>query len=135
MTTAQERHDARVAAFEEFHRRNPEVYRLLLRFSLEALTSGRRRYSIWAIVNRVRWHVEIETDSDDEFKLNNNHAPHYARLLMAKEPRLAGFFEIRENRALEVELEEEEVDAPPAPTAAELEHQFGLFPAEEDDDS
>ena len=37
-----------------------------------------------------------------EWKINNNFAPHYARLIMEQEPDLKGFFEVRELRAGEV---------------------------------
>jgi hypothetical protein len=36
----------------------------------------------------------VET-TDAEWKLNNNWTPYYARKLMANEPELKGFFEIR----------------------------------------
>ena len=45
----------------------------------------------------IRWHRALTTKGDD-FKLNNNHAPFYARLIMSKEADLEEFFNIREQK-------------------------------------
>jgi hypothetical protein len=79
----------------EFHLANPQVYELFKRFTFEALRSGRKNYSAYAIFERIRWHSEIETQGDD-FKLNNNHRPYYARLFMYEHPEYDGFFRTRE---------------------------------------
>jgi len=79
----------------EFHKANPQVYELFKRFTFEALRSGRKNYSANAIFERIRWHSEIETQGDD-FKLNNNHRPYYARLFMHDYPEYDGFFRTRE---------------------------------------
>jgi ABC-type proline/glycine betaine transport system substrate-binding protein len=78
----------------EFHKANPQVYELFKRFTFEALRSGRKNYSAYAIFQRIRWHSEIETQGDD-FKLNNNHQPYYARLFMHDHPQYDGFFRTR----------------------------------------
>lgn len=84
--------------FEEFHKANPRIYDLLVRFALEAKRSGRPRYSIDAIIQRVRWHLSIET-TDSDFKLNDHFTSRYARLIMSRVPELDGFFEVRELKA------------------------------------
>jgi hypothetical protein len=83
-------------AFWQFHFENPHVYDLLVRFALEAKASGRRRFGIALIYERMRWYVLIETNDPAGFKLNNNFRSRYARLLMWREAELAEFFEIRE---------------------------------------
>lgn len=70
-----------VERFFKFHESNPKIFDLYKRFALELKQSGRVRYSSMMILQRIRWHVEVETN-DTEFKVNNNHAPCYARLLM-----------------------------------------------------
>ena len=85
------------AKFREFHADNPWVYRELVQLARQALERGRKRYGICALFELVRWHRMIKTTGDD-FKLNNNHKPHYARLIMANEIDLRGFFETRELR-------------------------------------
>jgi hypothetical protein len=84
--------------FDQFHKDNPSIYDLLVRFALEVKHSGRSRYSIDAIIQRVRWHVTIETRSSD-FKLNDHFTSRYARLIMSRVPELDGFFEVRELKA------------------------------------
>jgi hypothetical protein len=86
------------AAFVRYHAENPQVYAALVRFALEAKRSGRRRLGMKAVFERLRWWSVIET-AGDEFVLNNNYTAWYARLVMAQEPELAGFFETRASRA------------------------------------
>lgn len=92
------------AAFRAFHEQNPKVLDLFCRFALEARQAGFKRYSIWAIANRVRWHVEIETRSSDGFKLNNNHLSFYARAVEKRYPTLKDFFVKRKAAADQGEL-------------------------------
>lgn len=84
--------------FLAFHRENPHVWELFQRFALDAIRSGRRHYSARAIVHRIRWHYEVETARTDDFKINNNHSPYYARLFAERHPEHARFFEYRRVR-------------------------------------
>lgn len=84
--------------FAKYHAENPQVYAALRRFALEAKRAGRRRMSINMLGERVRWYTDIETRGES-YKVNNNFRPFYARLLMTKEPELAGFFETRTAKA------------------------------------
>ncbi len=89
--------------FEQFHSDNPHIYTLFCRFALEA---ARRRdhYSVAAIWERIRWHLDVETDEemknpddrDKSLKLNNNHKAYYARMFHKDHPHLDGFFRTRE---------------------------------------
>lgn len=86
--------------FLAYHRANPQIYRLIVHYAREAMYSGHRtHYGISMIYERVRWHVNIETRSEDEFKLNNDYRSRYARLVMEQEFDLADFFEIRKLKA------------------------------------
>jgi hypothetical protein len=80
--------------FTEWARENPEVVEIYLKYAREARNSGRRRYGIAAITERVRWHMNIQTVGDD-FKINNNHRAPMARLLAKLDPSLAELFETR----------------------------------------
>lgn len=82
------------AEFEAFHARNPQVYRLVCRFALEAIGAGRKRLAIAALFERIRWYVNVETRGEP-FKLNNNHRAFYARLFEKDHPKHAGFFAMR----------------------------------------
>jgi hypothetical protein len=81
--------------FFEYHKANPNIYELFIIFTREAKRSGRKHYSIWAIANRIRWHINIEVHSKDCFKISNNHLSRYARLLMKLNPEFKGFFRIK----------------------------------------
>lgn len=83
--------------FQEFHETNPHVYEQLRNLALRLKRRGRTRYGMKGLFEVLRWQHAMETD-DPEFKLNNNYTAHYARLLMEREPELAGFFEIRKSR-------------------------------------
>ena len=78
----------RYEAWKQFHEENPHVYALFKRFAAEA-KARRDRFSARVIWERMRWYTSIETA--DDYKLNNNHAPYYARLLMLEDPAYEGF--------------------------------------------
>jgi len=86
-------------AFERFHRDHPEVYTELVRLARQAVAAGRHKFGLKALWEVMRWNFWLRR-GDGEFKLNNNHAPYYSRLIMAREPDLAGVFETREIRAV-----------------------------------
>ena len=46
------------------------------------------------MLQRIRWHTQVETN-DLSFKINNNHAPYYARHFMEQNPEHKGFFRTR----------------------------------------
>ena len=85
------------ATWEQFHQDNPDVYHLIKHYTYEVIRTGKKRYAISAIIERVRWHTEIETKGDG-YKINNNWRPFYARLFMAEHPQYEGFFETRTHR-------------------------------------
>lgn len=81
--------------FEKFHHENPHVYRKLLELAFGLKSRGRNHYGISGLFEVLRWGYAMST-TDKEFKLNNNHKPFYARLIMEREPSLKGFFDLRE---------------------------------------
>lgn len=84
-------------AFRAFHTANPWVYDALRTLALDMRRAGRERCGIKMLCEVVRWQYARATVGD-EFRLNNNYTPHYARLLMDREPELAGMFDTREIR-------------------------------------
>ena len=84
-------------AFQEFHEKNPGVYSEIRDAALDLKRAGRDVYGIKSLIEVVRWHRNITTRGD-EFKINNNYAPYYARLIMSREPELEGFFNLRAQR-------------------------------------
>lgn len=85
--------------FLSFHARHPEVYDELVRLARQVIAAGRRRIGIRLLWERMRWTFYIERGRDD-FKMNDHFHSRYARMLMEREPDLAGLFETRELRAV-----------------------------------
>lgn len=81
------------AAFNTYHANNPRVYDLFRDYCHRVRRSGRTHYGAKAIMERIRWELEIERG--DDFKVNNNYASCYARLLAMNEPEFSSFFETR----------------------------------------
>jgi len=90
--------DPLVRTFRQFHQANPHVYTKLRELALQLKRKGRERYSIVWLFEVVRWHTAINT-TDQDYKLNNNLRPWYARLLMHREPELVDFFRTRSSVA------------------------------------
>lgn len=86
--------------FEAFHNANPDVYRALVRLSLEMKRAGRQRYGVKGLVEKLRWDFAIQTQGDD-FKISNDYTSRYARLIMEQIPELDGFFATRPLRAID----------------------------------
>ena len=85
--------------FEAFHRENPLIYKYLVDRARQVKARGRKNYSIKTLWELLRWHVDTQSQRPGDFKLNNNYASRYARLIMQREPDLAGFFNTRGLRA------------------------------------
>jgi hypothetical protein len=48
----------------------------------------------------LRWNYYMKTDDpNSDFKINNNYAPYYARLLIEKHPEWSDLFQLREMRS------------------------------------
>ena len=86
--------DPRILAFERFHRLNPHVYGLFVRFANQA-KSRRPRFSARTILHRIRWETMVETDDPAGFKINDHWSPFYVRMIEKDHPEFAGFFEKR----------------------------------------
>jgi len=83
--------------FEAFHRLNPQVYAAIERQALRLAAQGEKRIGVKAIAEDLR-RGRLATTGDD-WKVNNSWPAFYARLLVAKHPRLAGVIEMRQSVA------------------------------------
>ena len=109
-------YEQRKALFEKFMAENPHVYGELVSRTRTAkerspVPIGMR--CIWEAV-RYDWSVNIRHDQDAP-RLNDWLAPFFARLIMEREPDLAGYFETRGDSPNRVEEPE------PEPSPAEPE--------------
>lgn len=78
--------------WEEFHKANPKVYELVCHYAQQVINRGLEEYAIATIWERLRWHLTIETHSETDFKLPNNHRAYYARLWLDEHPDYPKFF-------------------------------------------
>lgn len=72
--------------FERFHQQHPEVYRHIVRRTRDDLAAGRRPG-----IRRI-WE---DTRAELGVRMNDHMHAYYARLVMKKEPDLAGVFRTR----------------------------------------
>lgn len=85
--------------FNEFHMQNPHVYKTLVAKCRQLRQHNpRAKVGIGMLWENMRWDYMFSTEYED-FKLNNNYKPHYARLIMTVNPELSDIFETREMRA------------------------------------
>lgn len=88
--------------FFNYHEKNPHIFRLFEKFAREIKRSGFKRYSMRTIMHRVRWHIDVDTIRDNQFKMNNNYSSRYARLLVRLNREFEGFFHTRKLRTFSV---------------------------------
>jgi len=97
---ARSEHSTIAEQFAAFDAANPAVYEALRHLALDLVRRGQKRIGIGMLYEVLRWQAAIATtDADSCFSLNNNLRALYARALMAREPELAGVFEVRELRS------------------------------------
>lgn len=84
--------------FEAFHKANPHVYGHLVRLALDIRQRGHDKWGIANLFEVLRWESALYT-TGDPYRLNNNFRAWYARILMADNSELEGFFEVRKLHA------------------------------------
>ena len=104
--------------FIQYHNDHPEVWGMFMQFALEAIASGRVRFSSKAIIERIRWEKDIAQKSEDAFKISNDCTPYYPRMFMALYPEYTGFFKTKKlisqnGKAKDYETGMLDFDAPP----------------------
>jgi hypothetical protein len=79
------------AKFQQFHADNPHIYELVKKYTFEVIATGRQRFSMLSIFERIRWHTNVET-TGFSVKLPQNTLPYYSRMFMRDFPEHDGFF-------------------------------------------
>lgn len=83
--------------FQTYHAMNPGVYRLFLKYARQVKTTNFTRYSAWAIMNRIRWHHDVNEQKVGGFKISNDYIAWYARKAIDDYPEeFQGFFKIKQ---------------------------------------
>ena len=82
--------------FNRYNAKNPNVYVLFIKYAHEAKRAGFTQYSAWAIMNRIRWHHDVNTPRNDDFKISNDYIAWYARKAMTEYSfAFTGFFKVK----------------------------------------
>lgn len=77
----------------QYHSENLPVFLTFESEALKLAETGRQHYSARTIIEFLRHQTAVR--GNDEFKINNNMAPYYARLFEYRHPEYTGFFEKR----------------------------------------
>ncbi len=85
-------------AFTEFHKKNPVVYEYFCRYVQQILDKGKKLTSSKMILNRIRWEIYIELNSEEEFRINDAFTSRYSRLYVTDHPDKSELFKFRELR-------------------------------------
>ena len=80
--------------FTRIHQEKPEIYKEFKKASFELINAGVPRYSAYGIMHVVRF-LTIQTMlPGEDFKINNNVIPFYARLFVREYPQHKNFFKL-----------------------------------------
>jgi hypothetical protein len=90
--TRQQQLDAAAASYIKV---NPYAWIMFVRFTFAAISKGHKNFGVKSIFERIRWEATIENADELDFKINNNHAPYFARKFMLRYPEHKGFFRTR----------------------------------------
>lgn len=86
--------------FADFHGSNPWVYDALVKLAYEARRRGETHTGLKYLFEVLRWYYTAEAvHTDEPFRLNNDFTAHYSRMIMDRNPDLAGLFRVRRLRA------------------------------------
>lgn len=86
--------DLKQKEFNEWDKKNPKVWMLFKKFSLEAIDKGHKRLSHWLIINRIRWETFVSTTGDD-YKISNDFIAFYARKWKLEFPQYAELYKTK----------------------------------------
>jgi hypothetical protein len=84
--------------FKQYDTNHPEVYQYLLFLCDNLRRRGLKRYGISPLLELIRWEFRVNRGNDD-FKIQNDFKPWYARKIAQENPEFAEFFEFRVMRA------------------------------------
>jgi len=86
-------------AFKKYHKNNPVIYLYYKKYALSWIITGAKKISSKQIIGRIRWEIEVEVHSVDNFKINDAFTAHYARLFTKEYPQYSNIFEFRKLRS------------------------------------
>lgn len=77
----------------QYDQKHPNIYKLFKKYARLARKKFKKNYSAKGVIEDMRWNEHFLFE--DEFKIDNNLAPYYARKIMADFKCFQGYFEIR----------------------------------------
>ena len=83
--------------FLAYHAARRDIFEHFKSFAVRAYESG-KKLSAKAIMERLRWEVEIERRGD--FKITNSATALYARALAAVDPRFENYFQFKPTKGV-----------------------------------
>lgn len=85
--------------FWDWLEQNWHVYQQVVRMARHAQRRGVKRWSVFGIIQILRWRTALRQQDGgaSALKINDHSGPGLARLAMAREPDLRGFFETRQH--------------------------------------
>jgi hypothetical protein len=83
--------------FNDFHKKNPHIFKAFEEQALTAINKGRKKISSKLIINWIRWN-EFLRSSDQNFKINDAYQSYYARYFVEIYPQYIDVFEFRKLR-------------------------------------
>lgn len=90
--------ESSVLEFKLYDDENPEIWRLFEKYALEAVASGRPRFSARTIIHRLRWDTLV-SGTGKEYKIWNDFSVYLARKFLLKYPERPTFFSLRASNA------------------------------------
>lgn len=81
--------------FAAWHTMNPHIWILFVNYTFGVIRAGHTRFSSDAVLHRIRWHMNVDVRTKDDFKINDHYSAYYARCFRAIYPKHADLFEIR----------------------------------------
>jgi chitinase len=84
--------------FEEFHKKNPHIYKNLCVLARQWKAAGNSVVGIGMLFEVLRWDNGIKT-TGEKYKLSNNMRSRYSRLIHEQEEDLEGIFRTKALRA------------------------------------
>ena len=80
--------------FKKFNTQNPHIYDAFVERARQMKKAGHKRYSASAIIQRIRWEMDITTKGS-RFKIDDSFTTFYGRLADYLNDDLKDFFEYR----------------------------------------
>jgi hypothetical protein len=85
--------------FKQYHQENPAIYEAFKLITFNLIEKGRTYYGAKGIIEVIRYNTIVSANGyplENEFKVNNNFAPDYARLFTKEYPIYSNFFKTRQ---------------------------------------